>query len=199
MTLNDMAYQQGNFDALSKFAALGQPFPAAGALSAVPPIAPAVPGTPAAAIKPGAPNQALPTSPVLGTGVPGTPTIAGMGKPVSMGAAISSPAPAAPATPTTKAAGVYAPVRPPKAAKIPVQHSTIGSNNTIETVQSAPKTSPAVTPVGSVATATTPGTGTDTGTAPGIVTSTGTPPTNLANETASNLRNQTVATSGGGK
>ena len=66
MTLNDMAYQQGNFDALSKFAALGQPFPAAGALSAVPPIAPAVPGTPAAAIKPGAPNQALPTSPRIG-------------------------------------------------------------------------------------------------------------------------------------
>jgi len=52
-------------------------------------------------MKPGPPNQALPTSPVLGTGVPGTATVAGMGKTQTQGATISAPPTAAAANPAT--------------------------------------------------------------------------------------------------
>ena len=208
MTLSQIAYEQGSRDAQYKFAAVpgvagGPAIPAAGGLNAVPPIGTTVPGATAATLKPAAPNQALPTNPVLGTGVPGTPTIAGMGKPVSAGAAISSPAPASPATPTTSKVGsVYSPSKPPKPAKIPVQRSTVGSNNTLETVKSMPAATASST--GSTGTAsgtsTSPGgTGTTATASGGIVSSTGVPAANLANETASNCRNQTVAAAGAGK
>lgn len=177
----------------------GAPAPAAGSLGAVPPISATVPGMMSAAAKPGAPNQALGTSPVLGTGVPGMPTIASMGKTQAQGSVISAPPPAAPATPSTaKSASVYAPSRPPKPAKIPVQKSTIGSNTTTETVKTTPaaaSSAPAVAATSSSsASKSSPGAG------GGIVPSTGvSPAANLANETASNTRNQVVSVSGGGK
>jgi len=210
VTLNEMAYRKGSRDAQDKFAALGAPGApatpamAAGGLGAVPPISTAVPGMGAASVKPGAPNQALPTSPVLGTGVPGVPTVAGMGKTQTQGAAIAAPPTAAPATPTTaKAASVFSPSAAPKAAKIPRSHSTVGSNITTETANSvSPSTTPSASPTSSSSSsASSPG-GTSS-TSPqmsGIVPSTGTSPAaTLANETASNTRNQVVSVSGGGK
>jgi len=214
VTLNELAYRRGSSDARSKFSSLNAagaaPIPAAGGLNTVPPIGTTVPGANAAALKPGAPNQALPTSPVLGTGVPGTATIAGMGRTQAQGAAISAPPAAAPATPSTgggaKLGSVYAPSTPPKSVKIPRQTATVGSNNTTETVKSAP--TPAVTPAQAPTSATTSssssttpgGAGSLSATFGGIVPSTGVvPAATLANESASNFRNQTIATSGGGK
>ena len=215
MTLNQIAYTQGRRAALEKFAAIpgmgGAPqMPAAGGLNAVPPIGVTVPGTPAATMKPGAPNQALPTSPVLSTGVPGIPTVAGMGKTQTQGATISAPPTAAPMNPavagSAKLGSVYAPTKPPRTGftRTNTQHSTVGSNNTTETAKStssAPVTSAANT--ASVSSSSSPAAGgaSSTGQAfGGIVPSTGTTPAaSLANETASNFRNQVVATSGGGK
>lgn len=207
MTLNELAYRRGSADALDKFAAMGAPAmpgaAAAGSLGAVPPISTSVPGMTSAAAKPGAPNQALSTTPVLGTGVPGTPTISSMGKTQAQGSVVSAPPPAAPATPSTaKAASVYTPAPPPKSARIPRAHSTVGSNNTTETVKSVAPASPS--PVGSAATSSSSSapaaagaTGAQLG---GIVPSTGqSPAATLANETASNTRNQVVSVSGGGK
>lgn len=203
MTLNELAYRRGSADALQKFSALGAPAmpAAAGSLGAVPPISTAVPGMTSAAVKPGPPNQALATSPVLGTGVPGTPTISSMGKTQAQGSVISAPPPAAPATSaTSKAASVYAPAAPPRAAKIPRASSTVGSNNTTETaksVSSAGGSAPATTGAGTSPAVSSASTGRPLG---GIISSTGqSPATTLANETASNIRNQVVSVSGGGK
>jgi hypothetical protein len=207
MTLNELAYRRGSSDAFQKFAALGAPAmpgaAAAGSLGAVPPISTAVPGMMAGAAKPGAPNQALSTTPVLGTGVPGTPTISSMGKTQAQGSVISAPPAAAPATPSiAKAASLYAPAPPPKSAKIPRATSTVGSNSTTETVKSVSPPSPA--PVGSAATSSSSSAPAAAGAAGqqlgGIVPSTGqSPAATLANETASNTRNQVVSVSGGGK
>lgn len=208
MTLNELAYRRGIHDALDKFAAMGMPATpgaaAAGSLGAVPPISTGVPGMPSAAVKPGAPNQSLPTTPVLGTGVPGTPTISSMGKTQAQGSVVSAPPPASPATPSTaKAASVYSPAPPPKSAKIPRMHSTVGSNTTTETVKSvAPAaTTPAASSSATASSASAPAAAGATGQQlGGIVPSTGqSPAATLANETASNTRNQVVSVSGGGK
>jgi len=208
MNFNELAYRRGSRDAQNKFAALGTagapatPAMAAGGLGAVPPISTAVPGAGAATIKPGAPNQALPTSPVLGTGVPGMPTVAGMGKTQTQGAVISAPPTAAPATPTTaKAASVFAPSNAPKAAKIPRISSTVGSNNTTETAKSV---SPASTPSAAAASSPSSSPSSSSSVAPPamskIISSTGlSPAATLAKETASNTRNHVVSVSGGGK
>lgn len=206
MTLNELAYRRGSADALDKFAAMGAPAmpgaAAAGSLGAVPPISTAVPGMMSAAAKPGAPNQALSTTPVLGTGVPGTPTISSMGKTQAQGSVISAPPPAAPATPSmAKAASVFAPALPPKSAKIPRAMSTVGSNSTTETVKSVSPASPALVGTAATSSSSAPAAagagGQQLG---GIVPSTGqSPAATLANETASNTRNQVVSVSGGGK
>ena len=202
-----MAYNRGSNDALEKFAAVPPAAVAAstgGGLGAVPPIAGSLPGL-AAATKPGAPNQAVGTTPVMGTGIPATPTVAGMGKTQTQGSVISSPAPAAPAPAATKAASLFAPTHAPKAAKIPRTVSTVGSNNTTETVKSVAPSSSPVAPVGSAAPASNPPAASSVGSAAGgplggIVTQTGqTPAAALAAETASHTRNQVVSASGGGK
>lgn len=211
MTFKEMAYSRGVNDAFDKFAAPTTPaaptVPAAGSLGAVPSISPSVPGMPSASVKPAAPNQALATSPVLSTGVPGTPTLAGMGKTQTQGSIVSAPAPAAAPSPAVsgmaKAAAMFAPTKPPRAAKIPVVQSTIGSNNTLETVKSVAPSSASATPTAtsSSSSASIPG-GMGTGGMQfgGIVPSTGVvPAAALANETASNTRNQVVSVSGGGK
>jgi hypothetical protein len=205
MNLNELAYRRGVSNALEKFSAMGSPAmpgaAAAGSLGAVPPISTAVPGMTSAAVKPGAPNQALPTSPVLGNGVAPTATVATMGKTQAQGVAVSAPPTATPATPTTaKAASVYAPAPPPKSAKIPRAHSTVGTNNTTETAKTAPSAS-AVSPGGTGATTSSSSSPSSAGQQlGGIVPSTGTSPAaTLANETASNTRNQVVSVSGGGK
>lgn len=209
MNMNTLAYRRGVADALDKFAAAAGPtvpgMTAAGGLSSVPPLSTSVPGMPSAAVKPGAPNQALSTTPTLGTGVAPTPTLAGMGKTQTQGAVVSAPAPAAPPTPSTsKAASLFAPTKAPRAAKIPVQKSTIGSNNTVETAKSVapsssstPSSSTSSTASSSSAPAAAGAAGPQMG---GIVPTTGqSPAATLANETASNTRNQVVSVSGGGK
>jgi hypothetical protein len=98
---------------------------------------------------------------------------------------------------------MFAATKPPKPAHIGTVKSTIGTNNTLETVQAAPKTPAASTAVDSGATGSTAAPATTGGTSQpigGIVPSTGlTPAATLANETASNMRNQVVGVSGGGK
>ena len=200
MTLSQIAYTHGSRAALEKFAA--PPMPPAGGLNAIAPVAPTVPGTPAATMKPGAPNQALPTSPVLGTGVPGMPTVASMGKTQAQGSMISAPPTAAPATPTTaKAASMFAPSAAPKAAKIPREHSTIGSNITTETAKSVAPAASAAPAVGSAAgSAAAPAASAISQGLGGIVPSTGqTPAAALANDAAGSFGNQVRAVTGGGK
>ena len=191
MSIIEMAYHRGTRDARMKFAAAT---PAGAPGSVVAPTGSALPGSLAATQKPGAPNQALGTSPVLDTGLAPKPTVKGLGMTETQGTGISGPP-----TTTTKGAEVYAPARPPKPARIPRQQSPVGSNNTTETVKSAPAAISAPQ-APQQATNTTVATPTGSSAAPGgIIQATGSPAVDHAKHIAENLGTQTVAVSGGGK